>query len=46
MWVIKRPLKELESKPWPEYRSKELLTEETRNSVLYLTHYKLNDQVK
>mmetsp|Transcript_9577 Transcript_9577/g.9206 ORF Transcript_9577/g.9206 Transcript_9577/m.9206 type:complete len:97 (-) Transcript_9577:1027-1317(-) len=42
MWAIKRPLKDLESKPWPEYNTQSLLVEEGNGSVQYLTKYKVN----
>ena len=42
MWAIKRPIKDLESKDWPEYNSEELLSPENRNTFIYLTRYKIN----
>jgi hypothetical protein len=42
MWVIKSPIKELESKPWPAYDSASLLEEESRGTVIYITKTKIN----
>ncbi len=42
MWTVKRPIKDLESKPWPELDAESLLSSETRNTILYLTRYKIN----
>jgi hypothetical protein len=42
MWVIKRPIKDLEAKPWPSYDPTSLLEEEGRGTVIYITRAKLN----
>ena len=42
MWVIKRPIKDLEAKPWPSYDPASLLEEEGRGTVIYITRAKLN----
>jgi hypothetical protein len=42
MWAIKRPIKDLESKPWPEYDSASFLEEESRGTVQYISRYKIN----
>ncbi len=36
MWVIKKPMKDLETKPWPVYDPETLLAQETRNVILYV----------
>lgn len=43
MWVIKRPIKDLESRKWPEYNHDTLLSSESRNNVFYLTKCKSGD---
>ena len=42
MWAVKRPIANLEQKPWPVYESEQLLSPDTRNTVFYLTRYKVN----
>lgn len=42
MWVIKRPMRDLESKPWPAYDPETLLSSETRNVVLYINKTLIN----
>jgi hypothetical protein len=44
MWVIKRPIKDLESKPWPRYDTQALLSDETRNVIIYVSHGKIGDK--
>ena len=42
MWVIKRPIKDLEAKPWPVIDEEALLSQEARGVALYIAHYKVN----
>ena len=42
MWVIKRPIADLETKPWPHYEADNLLSPDSRNIALYLTRVKIN----
>lgn len=43
MWTIKRPLKNLESKTWPEINLENIYDEDVRTeSITYLAHYKFN----
>jgi hypothetical protein len=42
MFAIKRPIKDLESKPWPEYDLSQLLSDEQRGLANYHVHYKIN----
>ena len=42
MWVIKRPIKDLENKTLPEIDSQTLLIDEARGAVQYVTKVKIN----
>lgn len=44
LWAIKRPVLDLESKPWPVYNPEELLAapEEARQTSLYISKVKIN----
>jgi len=44
LWAIKRPLGDLESRPWPVYNAEELLAapEEARSTSIYIAKSKIN----
>ena len=45
MFVVKRPIKDLESKPWPEIDTSNLLIEEQRGSPIYLSKIKVGEKI-
>lgn len=45
MFVVKRPIKDLESKPWPEIDTSNLLIEEQRGSPIYHSKMKVGEKV-